>query len=349
MTEDIKNDEERQEEEQQASSADPVLSDEEKDALLEGIQRGDVQVHSSKGPVYAEVRDFVISPRAHIITNSFPRLDLLNGQMANLLSKSAEKLLGTKVKVFAGNIVQSDFGTLLEKEPTTFLINAFEAPPLEGPALICIGAEFVSQLVECFFGGNNSRATSSRGDFFTPGEKGVVGKFSEAILESTGEAWEAMAAIKPAATALHLSTDLIDGIDPSTEIICCTFDLNIGDVDHQFRVVWPESTVKSLLPALRDQKREKDPVQDATWNSVIRSKVTDSIVRISSQIGQTRMILRDVAALSAGDIIEIDNPRRTVILAKEVPVLEGLFGVHNGQYAIEATRWLAAPDDINSH
>ena len=39
------------------------------------------------------------------------------------------------------------------------------------------------------------------------------------------------------------------------------------------------------------------------------------------------------------------DPRRTVVFAKDVPVLEGMFGVHDGQYAIEATRWLAAGND----
>ena len=77
----------------------PVLSDEEKEALLDGIASGDVEVHSTDGPRYAEVSDFVISPRAHIVTNGYPRLDLLNAQMSALMSKTAEKLLNVPVRV----------------------------------------------------------------------------------------------------------------------------------------------------------------------------------------------------------------------------------------------------------
>ncbi|MDJ0918691.1 MAG: FliM/FliN family flagellar motor switch protein [Woeseiaceae bacterium] len=323
----------------------PVLSDEEKGALLEGIENGELEVHSSKGPVYAEVKDFVISPRSHIVSNSLPRLDLLNGQLAIILSKTAEKLLGMKVKVQAGNIEMMDFGTLVEREPKALLINRFTAAPLEGPALISFEGGVVTQLTECFYGGKVAKATPRGNNPFTAGEKRVVNKFSESILESIGESWAALSPIKPEATGLFLSTDLIDGIDASTDIISSTFHMIIDEEDWAFSVLWPELTIHPLLPALKDQKRDADAAKDANWRSAISSGVTDSVIRISSQIGQTSMLLRDVAELSAGDIIDIENPRRTFVFAKDVPVLEGLFGVHNGQYAIETTRWLAPSAD----
>ena len=52
------------------------------------------------------------------------------------------------------------------------------------------------------------------------------------------------------------------------------------------------------------------------------------------------MTLGAVAELAPGDVIEIDNPRKTTVFVKNVPVLEGLFGVHEGRYAVEATEWL---------
>lgn len=319
-----------------------VLSDEEKGALLEGIQNGELEVHSSKGPVYAEVRDFVISPRAHIVSNSLPRLDLLNAQLGVMLSKAAEKLFGVKIHVHAGNIETMEFGSLLEDEPKALLINRFTLPPLEGPAMIGFEGSVVAQLTECFYGGKVTKTTPRGNSLFTAGEKRVVNKFSEAVLEAVEECWASLLPLKPESTGLFLSSDLIDGIDMSTELISCTFNMVIDDEDWAFRILWPESTIESLLPALRDQKRDADPAKDATWKTAISSGVTDSIITISSQIGQTSMALRDVAGLSAGDIIDIDNPRRTFVFAKDVPVLEGLFGVHNGQYAIETTRWLAA-------
>ncbi len=43
---------------------DPVLTEDEKGALLEGMSSGEIEVHSTKGPTYAEVTEFEIGPRS---------------------------------------------------------------------------------------------------------------------------------------------------------------------------------------------------------------------------------------------------------------------------------------------
>ena len=62
--------------------------------------------------------------------------------------------------------------------------------------------------------------------------------------------------------------------------------------------------------------------------------------QISSGVGKARMTLREVAELLPGDIINISNPSKGTVFAKQVPILEGRFGVHDGRYAMETTRWL---------
>ena len=79
---------------------DPVLTDEEKGALLEGMSSGEVEVHSNKGPSYATVTPFDIGPSSIISTNSYPRLQSLNRQFAGRISKQVEALLLILVWLF---------------------------------------------------------------------------------------------------------------------------------------------------------------------------------------------------------------------------------------------------------
>ena len=78
---------------------DPVITDDEKDALLDGISNGEVEVHSNNGPTYAEVKNFQIGPRSKLVTNSYPRLQGLNRQFANQMSKQVEQLLNAESAV----------------------------------------------------------------------------------------------------------------------------------------------------------------------------------------------------------------------------------------------------------
>ena len=53
---------------------DRVLTDDEKEALLEGVATGEVEVQSTDGPRDADVQPFEISERCRLVSNSFPRL-----------------------------------------------------------------------------------------------------------------------------------------------------------------------------------------------------------------------------------------------------------------------------------
>ena len=68
--------------------SDPVLTDEEKGALLDGMSSGEVEVHSTSGKTYAGVKPFEVGPRSRIVTNSYPRLQGLNRQFASRADKA---------------------------------------------------------------------------------------------------------------------------------------------------------------------------------------------------------------------------------------------------------------------
>ena len=99
------------------TSNEPVLTDDEKDALLDGMSSGEIEVHSSKGPSYASVSEFVVGPRFRIVTNSYPRLQSLNRQFAARVGKQVEVLLNAESSITFSHI---DTGTYSEfSERTT--------------------------------------------------------------------------------------------------------------------------------------------------------------------------------------------------------------------------------------
>ena len=68
--------------------------------------------------------------------------------------------------------------------------------------------------------------------------------------------------------------------------------------------------------------------------------LADVAVNLSTNVGYADMTLRDLISLEPGDIIDINNPSVATILVQDVALLEGRFGVHAGQNAVETTRWL---------
>lgn len=319
---------------------DPVLTDDEKGALLEGMSSGEVEVHSNKGPTYASVTDFVIGPRSRINTNSYPRLQSLNRQFASRMSKQAELMLNTDATVTFQSIETCTYSEFGERSPLLSLVVEFLPKPLDGSALLNLDAPTVENLVETFYGGLGNESMRHEPEFFTPGEINVAALFGAAVLTVINEVWQPLASMSAEIAGTHLSTGVIDNIDGGDSVICCEFELDVAGQQQQFQLLWPVRTVTSLLPVFEGQKRDRDPAEDARWARSLRSRVTESIVRIASDVGHTRMTLGEVAELAPGDVINISNPQRGTVSASDVPILEGRFGVHDGRHAIEASKWI---------
>ncbi len=322
--------------------SDKILTDDEKDALLEGVTNGEVEVQSLDGPRYANVRNFEIPERSRIITDSFPRLQRLNHRMVNRLSRLTEQMVNAETEISSGDITTLQYGQFCERITELTLVIEFSAEPLKGSALIFLHGDLVKQIVESFYGGSDNEIAEGVTDFFTRGESSVATLFSNDLLKMLAESWQPLIETNHKQVAIHLGTDIIDGFETNDTVVCADFDLSFAKQHQSFQVVWPVSMIAPLLPVFGGQKRERDAAEDARWEQSIRSRVIDSEIDISSRVGSSELTLGQVAALQPGDIIKIDDPCKSIVYVKDVPIIEGRFGVHAGRYAIETTAWLSS-------
>ena len=327
---------------------DKVLTDDEKDALLDGVATGEVEVQSTAGPIYAEVKPFEIAERSRLVSNSFPRLQRLNQRVASRVSKLTEQLVSAETEIRPSGIDTCQYGEYCERTSGLSLIVEFSAKPLEGSGLVVLGADLVGHLVEAFYGGLGNESGRQASDFFTRGEISVAALFGNDVMQTIADVWRPVMDTEREQVATHQNSDIIEGFDASDRVICAEFEISFLEQQQTFQVVWPVSMLAPLLPVFEGQKRERDPVQDARWATSLRSRLSDSMVGISSRVGNKQLTLGAVAELAPGDVIDIDNPRTSTVFVKHVPLLEGRFGVHEGKYAIEATDWLGADTEIHA-
>lgn len=321
--------------------SDQILTDDEKEALLEGVATGEIEVQSIAGPRYAKVREFEIPERSRIATNTFPRLQSLNQRFANRFGRLAEQLVNADVEIESGTVESCSFGEFCDRNTEFSIAIEFSAAPLPASGLIYVGGDLVRQLVESFYGGGENDPVEHTPDAFTPGETNVAALFCGDILTTLAQVWEPLLDTEHTRLGTHLSTDIIDGFEAGDTVVCADFSIGFLQQRHTFHIVWRTTMLASLLPVFEGQKRERDAAQDAYWEHAIRARITDTHVGISSQIGSSQLTLGAVAELSPGDVIDIGDPQKSTLFVKDVPVLEGTFGVHEGHYALEAKQWLA--------
>lgn len=326
-----------------------VLSDDEKNALLDGVSSGAVPVHSADGPQYADVSPFVIGPRARIVSNSFPRLDSMNSQLATRLAGSAAELLQVDVDITPRTIRQQPFADFCEQWPARCLAVTFKAPPLVGEALVVIDSELVSPLVEAFFGGNSPESLACNEAAHSPGALSIVHLFVRELLAAISEVWTPLRELKPERGVTRVGLELLEVVAPADSVIASEFEVTLGENSDQraaFSIVWPASTVMPLRPALEGKRRDRDVAEDQRWERVLRRRLADVVVGLNSNVGNARMTLGELVRLVPGDVIGIDTPRVATLLVQGVPLIEGRFGVQAGRNAVETVTWLEPQNSI---
>ena len=319
--------------------ADPVLTDDEKSALLDGVSSGAVEVLTGGSQKYADVRPFEVNPRSRIKRNSFPRMQVLNDQLADRLKKHAETSLQCEVAIVPGEILVRPYSEVCAQIRELAAVNVFSVQPLEGQGGIVVNAEAINQIVEAFFGGRDNESPARNGDSFSPGELSVCRLFCSAILSTLKDVWESFTEINPESLNMEIGMDLVDIAADSDRVLSIPFTMTFQSSEGRFDLLLPMSMLAPLLPIFEGQKGERDASEDARWERILRAHLPDTKIRLTGNVGRIRLPLAALNGARPGDVLKIENPRSATVVAGDVPVVHGKYGVHAGRNAVETTSW----------
>jgi flagellar motor switch protein FliM len=92
---------------------------------------------------------------------------------------------------------------------------------------------------------------------------------------------------------------------------------------------------------LLDAGIQSDRIErDERWIGTMRQNIEQADLEVSSELTRTRMNLRDLVQLKAGDVIPIDMPHSVEVCVEKVPIFRGEMGVANGRRAIKISELL---------
>ena len=133
-----------------------VLSQDEVDALLEGVVSEDVDTEG-KGDEDeydpAEIISFDLTAQDRIIRGRMPTLEIIHDRFVRLFRLTLSNALRRVVDISVRSTELIKFGEFIKSLPVPPSINLFRMTPLRGNALMVFETRLVFTLVEMFFGG----------------------------------------------------------------------------------------------------------------------------------------------------------------------------------------------------
>ncbi|MBW2302786.1 MAG: flagellar motor switch protein FliM [Deltaproteobacteria bacterium] len=305
-----------------------LLSQDEVDALLKGLDAGDIETEQDTEEPDEEFETFDWTAQGKQIKTRFPLLEVVHGRFCQKFRGTLSSALRKMVDVTnnpIGTIRYSDFQRSL---PVPTSMHLFKMEPLRGTGILVIESRLVFALIEAFFGGSGTGSTKIEGRDFTPIEKRMIEKVVQMALVNLTESWEDVYPIKTEFIRSE-SNPLVVNVVPGEELlILAKFEVELNKPLGNITMCVPVSTFQPIRQKLSGGYRDEDYKVDSEWLNTLREQVEETEVELSVFLGRTELAVRDLINMREGDIIILDNEFRKPLMAtvEGVPKFNGYAG-----------------------
>jgi flagellar motor switch protein FliM len=321
-----------------------LLSQEEIDALLHGVDSGQLDTGAGFGAHDGIAREYDFHGDHRIVRGRMPGLDVINERFARHLRTGLFGLLRRSAEVSVGGVTMSTFSDYVHALSMPTSLNTVKVKPWRGTGLFVLDPKLVFILVENFFGGDGRYQAPIEGREFTPTEQRVVRMTVEHAFTELKKSWAPVADLDFEYLKSEVNPQFSNIIAPGEVVVISTFHLELDGGGGELHVTLPYAMIEPMREQLAGGVQGDRREADERWSQALREELKGAEVEVSATLTEASVRLADVLKFRAGDIIPVDLPEDVLVCAEGIPVLRGRFGVSEGYNAIKVTGRIRRPD-----
>ncbi|MFC4308528.1 flagellar motor switch protein FliM [Steroidobacter flavus] len=313
-------------------SGSDILNQDEIDALLHGVDSGAVKTEAPIAP--GEARNYDFSNQVRIVRGRMPTLEMINERFARLFRISLFNLLRRTPEVAVAPVKMLKFSEYVHSLHVPTNLNLVKIAPLRGTGLIVLDPKLVFTTVDNFFGGNG-RYAKIEGREFTATEQRIIHMLLKHVFADLKEAWSHVQRLDIEYVNSEINPHFANIVSPTEIVVITSFHVELDGGGGDIHITMPYAMIEPLRELL-DAGVASDRVEhDERWVSALKEEIEDADVELTTLLGRSKLTMRQLMDLKAGDILPCDFNGRATIMAEDVPIFRGKFGVSNGQQAVQ--------------
>ncbi len=321
-------------------SPEKVLSQDEIDALIHGIDAG--AVDTEPAPVSGEARPFDFRNYGRIVRGRMPTLEMINERFARLFRLELYNLLRRSPEIGVGPVQMKKFSEYVHALQVPTSLNLVKINPFRGTALIVLDPRLVFTVVDNFFGGTG-RNVKIEGRDFTATEQRVIHMLLRSAFANLREAWSHVSSIEIEYLQSEINPHFANIVSPSEIVVMTTFHIELDGGGGDLHVTMPYAMLEPMRDVLDAGLQSDRAEHDERWMYALRDEIDDAEVELSTLLGRSALSLAEVLNLKPGDVIPCDFNGKVTVLAETVPMFRGAFGLSRGQQAVKIEERIRRP------
>jgi flagellar motor switch protein FliM len=312
-----------------------LLSQEEIDALLNGVDDGKIETESDVPPPPGTVLDFDFTQQDRIVRGRLPTLEMINDRFARFLRTALFGVLRKTCEVSILGVKMVKFGEYIHGLAVPSNLNLIRVKPLRGTALTVMEPRLVFTVIDNFFGGDGRFHARIEGRDFTPTENRVIQILLAEVFASMVEAWAPVMKVQYEFLNSEINPQFAGIVSPTETVVVSRFHVELDGGGGEIHMTLPYSMVEPIRTLL-DAGVQSDRMgeRDERWIHCLHDEVMDAEVELSSLLLETQINIGEFLGLRVGDVIPINLPEVTTVFAEDVPVFRAHYGQTNGRYAV---------------
>lgn len=321
--------------------ASDLLSQDEIDALLHGVDSG--RVDTTPPPAPGEARSFDFATQDRIVRGRMPTLEMVNERFARLYRISLFNMLRRTPELTVVGIETMKFSEYTHSLFVPTSLNLVRVKPLRGTALIVLEPRLVFTVVDNFFGGDGRIYTKIEGREFTPTEMRVIQLMLRQAFTDLQEAWSPVMHLDYEYINSEVNPHFANIVSPTEIVVACKFKIDLEGGGGHLHVTFPYSMLEPIRDLLDAGIQSDRGDKDERWAVSMREQLRDTEVDVSAELLRTTISLRQLTQLKAGDVLPVTLPRHVDLKVEGMPLMRGSFGVSNGHNALRINEVIRRP------
>lgn len=325
-----------------------ILSQDEVEALLGGVDDGAIDTSSDDSLVDGEVRDFDFNSQERIIRGRLPTLEMINERFARNFRVSFFNLLLKTPEISIIDVEMVKFSEYIQTLSVPTSLSLIKMKPLRGTGLVMLDSKLVYILVDNFFGGDGSIQANIEDREFTNTELRVIEKVVHICFDDLAQAWEPVMNVEFSYHAHEFNPQMANIVSPSEVLIVSKFHIELEGGDGDIHVIYPYSMVDPIRTILEAGVQSDRGDMDDRWADLLKQQLMNAKIDIQAIFAEKELKVADLINFEVGDIIPLDIPDQVMVLAEDIPVLRGEYGEYQGNAAVKVAQAIEVFDPQNS-
>ncbi len=315
-----------------------ILDQNEVDALLKGVDNGDVETETNVPSQDSEDMTYDLTNPEKIIRGKMQGLNVVHDKFLKQFQNSLSSFLRMDVSLSLLSFEVMKYVRFIETIPLPASLCILNVEPNNRAMILQMDAVFVFSIMDILCGGDGNSRFKVEGREFTSIELKIIDRVANLALADLALAWKPVVPFTFSLKKTEMNPRFVTAVERTETLLVFDFEVSIEQVNCCMKICIPYSTIEPYRADLSGEVHTAKIVkQDGKASRWLQQNLKEMEINVVGEMGQGEMTFRDLMHLKVGDIIELNKTEEDplIVLCEGVGKFKGLPGQHKGHMAIQ--------------